>query len=55
MDLKENEIEFSSDFKVAEETLSNIHTVVSLGREEEFFERYRTAMAEPYRYGWTKW
>ncbi|CAB3990056.1 multidrug resistance 1 isoform X2, partial [Paramuricea clavata] len=35
--------------KVAEETLSNIQTVVSLGREEEFFERYRTAMAEPYR------
>ncbi|XP_028410024.1 multidrug resistance protein 1-like [Dendronephthya gigantea] len=35
--------------KVAEETLANIQTVVSLGREDEFFERYRTAMAEPYR------
>ena len=49
--LKENQI-FSSPFQVAEETFSNIHTVVSLGREDEFFERYRTAMAEPYRYVW---
>ena len=49
--LKENDI-FSSPFQVAEETFSNIHTVVSLGREEEFFERYRTAIAEPYRYVW---
>ena len=37
-------------FQVAEETLSNIQTVVLLGQEEKFFERYRTAMAEPYRY-----
>ncbi|XP_028410025.1 multidrug resistance protein 1-like [Dendronephthya gigantea] len=35
--------------KVAEETLSNIQTVVLLGQEEKFFERYRAAMAEPYR------
>jgi hypothetical protein len=36
--------------QVAEETFANIQTVASLCREEEFFERYRTAMAEPYRY-----
>ncbi|CAB3985499.1 Multidrug resistance 1 [Paramuricea clavata] len=35
--------------KVAEETIANIQTVASLCREEEFFERYRTAMAVPYR------
>ena len=36
--------------QVAEETLSNIQTVVSLGKEDEFFERYRSAWARPLRY-----
>ncbi|CAB4008047.1 multidrug resistance 1-like [Paramuricea clavata] len=35
--------------RVAEETLSNIQTVVSLGKEDEFFERYRAAWYKPYK------
>ncbi|CAB4013881.1 Multidrug resistance 1 [Paramuricea clavata] len=33
----------------ADETFSNIQTVVSLGREEEFYERYREEMIVPYK------
>ncbi|XP_028416784.1 multidrug resistance protein 1-like isoform X1 [Dendronephthya gigantea] len=33
----------------AEETFSNIQTVVSLGREEEFYQRYQEEMIIPYR------
>ncbi|XP_046862109.1 ATP-dependent translocase ABCB1-like isoform X2 [Xenia sp. Carnegie-2017] len=34
---------------VAAETISNIQTVVSLGREEEFYERYSDSQIEPLR------
>ena len=35
--------------QVAGETISNIHTVVSLGREEVFYERFRDSQYEPLR------
>jgi hypothetical protein len=39
----------SINFQVAAETISNIQTVVSLGREEEFFERFRNSQVQPLR------
>ena len=36
--------------QASEETLSNIQTVVSLGLEDEFFERFRQELLAPYRY-----
>jgi hypothetical protein len=35
--------------QVAAEAISNIQTVVSLGLEEEFFERFRTSQVEPFK------
>jgi hypothetical protein len=37
-------------FQTADETFSNIQTVVSLGREEEFFQRYKEELVIPYKY-----
>ncbi len=37
-------------FQTADEAFSNIQTVVSLGREEEFLEKYREELVVPYKY-----
>ena len=36
--------------QASEETLSNIRTVVSLGQEEEFFEKFRKELSTSHRY-----
>ena len=37
-------------FQVAVETISNIQTVASLGKEEQFYQRYVDSIKAPYKY-----